>query len=43
MTSETAYVKLSWLLGNYTSKQAKEMISQNIAGEISDRQQYQTL
>jgi len=43
MTSETAYVKLSWLLGNYTFKQAKEMISQDIAGEISDRQQYQEL
>jgi hypothetical protein len=28
---------LSWLLGNYTTDEAKELISQNIRGEISSR------
>ncbi|MFH1588238.1 MAG: Glu-tRNA(Gln) amidotransferase subunit GatD [Candidatus Diapherotrites archaeon] len=36
MLSETAYIKLAWLLGNY-SKKAKEMLLENIAGEFNAR------
>lgn len=43
MTPETAYVKLGWLLGNFTRAQAKDMISNNMAGEISERQGYEEL
>ncbi|RLE38991.1 Glu-tRNA(Gln) amidotransferase GatDE subunit D [Candidatus Woesearchaeota archaeon] len=37
MLPETALVKLSWLLGNYSVKEAKELIAKNLRGEISDR------
>ncbi len=43
MTPETAYIKLSWLLGNFTLHHAREMIDKNIAGEISERQGYEEL
>lgn len=42
MTPETAYIKLGWLLGNYSQNQAKELISKNIAGELSERIQIDT-
>ena len=29
MTSETAFIKLSWLLSNYSKKEAKTLISEN--------------
>jgi len=32
---ETALMKLSWLLGNYSKKEAKEMLAKNLRGEIS--------
>jgi len=35
MLPETALMKLSWLLGNYTKKEAKEMLAQNLRGEIT--------
>jgi glutamyl-tRNA(Gln) amidotransferase subunit D len=35
MLPETAYIKLSWLLGNYTKKETKELLSKNLRGEIS--------
>ncbi len=38
MITETAYVKLAWLLGNFPSK-AKELITKNLRGEISKRTQ----
>jgi glutamyl-tRNA(Gln) amidotransferase subunit D len=41
MTPETAYVKLSWLLGNFTEYQAREMINKNLVGEISERILYE--
>ncbi len=41
MTSETAFIKLAWLLGNY-GKKAKEMIGKNLVGEISDRTEMET-
>lgn len=37
MITETAYVKLAWLLGNHKSEDAKTMITQNLRGEISQR------
>jgi len=36
MTTEAAYEKLSWLLGNYPKK-AKELMKKNLRGEISER------
>lgn len=35
MLPETAFVKLSWLLGNYP-KQVKELIGKNLRGEINE-------
>ncbi len=35
MLPETALMKLSWLLGNYTKKEAKELMTKNLRGEIS--------
>ncbi len=40
MLPETAYVKLGWLLGNYGAAKAKEMLSKDIAGEITERNEY---
>ena len=41
MMPEVAYVKLGFLLGNYDPKKAKEMLGQNIAGEITKRSAYE--
>lgn len=35
MLPETALMKLSWLLGNYSPKEAKEMLTKNLRGEIT--------
>ncbi len=40
MLPETAYVKLGWLLGNYGAAKAKEMLSKDVAGEITERNEY---
>ena len=40
MTPETAYVKLAWLLGNYSSEDAKRLLNQNMVGEIRNRTLY---
>ncbi|MBT4540687.1 Glu-tRNA(Gln) amidotransferase subunit GatD [Candidatus Woesearchaeota archaeon] len=37
MITETAYVKLAWLLGNYKKDEAKKYIQKNLRGEITDR------
>ena len=37
MTAETAFIKLSWLLSNYPPQKAKEMMIQNLRGEIGER------
>ncbi len=37
MTSETAFIKLAWLLGNFDKKKAAELMSKNLRGEISER------
>ncbi|MFA5763246.1 MAG: Glu-tRNA(Gln) amidotransferase subunit GatD [archaeon] len=36
MLPETAFVKLSWLLGNYSKKETQNLLAQNIVGEITD-------
>jgi len=35
MSTETAYIKLAWLLANYP-KEARELFSQNLRGEITE-------
>ena len=37
MLANTAFVKLAWLLGNYTPEEAKDLIVQNLRGEINDQ------
>ena len=37
MLSETALIKLSWLLGNYEKGEVRELISKNLRGEINER------
>lgn len=41
MLTDTAFVKLSWLLGN-NPKEAKELITQNLRGEITKRTEKDT-
>jgi glutamyl-tRNA(Gln) amidotransferase subunit D len=36
MLPETAFVKLSWLLGNYSKKEAEELLPKNLRGEITE-------
>ncbi|MFA5931443.1 MAG: Glu-tRNA(Gln) amidotransferase subunit GatD [archaeon] len=36
MLPETALMKLSWLLGNFNPKEAREMLTKNLRGEISE-------
>jgi len=37
MTSETAFIKLAWLLSNYPKKRIPDLINENLRGEISER------
>ncbi|MBS3151684.1 Glu-tRNA(Gln) amidotransferase subunit GatD [Candidatus Woesearchaeota archaeon] len=37
MTTETAFIKLAWLLSNYKKLEVKNLILENLRGEISDR------
>ena len=37
MLTETAFVKLAWLLGNYKADEAKKLVGQNLRGEINTR------
>src|SRR3989344_4538865 len=37
MLANTALVKLSWLLGNYSKEEAKKMVGENLRGEINER------
>lgn len=36
MLPETALMKLSWLLGNFSAKETREMLAKNLRGEISE-------
>jgi glutamyl-tRNA(Gln) amidotransferase subunit D len=40
MLSETAYIKLSWLLGNYPKEKVQELMGKNLHGEISSSRTY---
>jgi len=37
MLPETAYIKLAWLLSNYPKNKVKEMVQENLRGEITKR------
>jgi glutamyl-tRNA(Gln) amidotransferase subunit D len=37
MLPETAFVKLAWLLGNFSKEESKELIGKNLRGEINER------
>jgi len=37
MLTETAFIKLAWLLGNYKKEEVEELISKNLKGEINER------
>lgn len=37
MISETAYIKLAWLLSNYSAEETKKLYSENLRGEITER------
>ena len=37
MTPETSFIKLAWLLSNYSKDETKTLITQNLRGEITDR------
>jgi glutamyl-tRNA(Gln) amidotransferase subunit D len=37
MTTETAFIKLAWLLSNFKPKEAKEKMVENLRGEISQK------
>ncbi|MCR4368804.1 MAG: Glu-tRNA(Gln) amidotransferase subunit GatD [archaeon] len=41
MLAETAFVKLAWLLGNHTQKEAAELVRKNLRGEISQSTKYE--
>lgn len=40
MLPEVAYVKLKWLLGNYSQEDARKLLNKNIVGEINSRSSY---
>lgn len=39
MSTETAFIKLSWLLGNYPKEKVKGLMATNLRGEINERLQ----
>jgi len=41
MLANTALVKLSWLLGNYSREEAKKLVSKNLRGEMNERLQFE--
>jgi len=40
MLTETAFIKLAWLLGNYKKEEAEDLIGKNLVGEITERSLY---
>ena len=40
MLANTAFVKLSWLLGNYPREEAKRLLPLNLRGEINERREF---
>jgi glutamyl-tRNA(Gln) amidotransferase subunit D len=41
MTSETAFIKLAWLLSNYKKTEIKKLVDQNFRNEISPRIEFE--
>ena len=41
MLSNTALVKLSWLLANYPQDKVKELVAENLRGEVNNQIAYQ--
>ncbi len=37
MTTETAFIKLAWLLSNYKKEEVKKLMMQNLRGELRER------
>ncbi len=37
MTPETAFIKLAWLLSNYSKEESRQLITKNLRGELADR------
>jgi len=37
MLTETAFIKLAWLLGNYDKKEVVKLVKENLRGEINSR------
>lgn len=43
MITETAFIKLAWLLSNYSKKEIKELWNRNFVGEILSRDVYEKI
>ncbi|MFH1275759.1 MAG: Glu-tRNA(Gln) amidotransferase subunit GatD [Candidatus Woesearchaeota archaeon] len=41
MLPETAFIKLAWLLGNYSDEETKKLLAENLRGEIKSQLQYE--
>jgi glutamyl-tRNA(Gln) amidotransferase subunit D len=41
MLPETAFIKLSWLMGNYPEDKVKELMVENLRGEINTKRTYE--
>ena len=41
MLANTALVKLSWLLGNYSREETKKLVEKNLRGEINNQISYE--
>ncbi|MAG91374.1 Glu-tRNA(Gln) amidotransferase GatDE subunit D [Candidatus Woesearchaeota archaeon] len=37
MLTETAFIKLAWLLGNYKKEEVRDLLTKNLRGEINER------
>ncbi len=42
MTPETTFIKLAWLLSNYSKDEAKKLLTENLRGEITERTEKET-
>lgn len=41
MTTETAFIKLAWLLSNHPADEARKMMTQNLRGELVERTEFE--
>jgi glutamyl-tRNA(Gln) amidotransferase subunit D len=41
MLPETAFIKLSWLMGNYPVEEVKKLLVENLRGEINTKRTYE--